>query len=295
MSQIQDKIKLATETAIIAGEESELAAKNFFSSMARWQKVVFYVGLILIVPGYFVAYYGSNAIVKSRYEKNLLQAHAAFAQAKPISTTSVTVLKVTTGQYTAYFQVTNNNLDLVAPSVPYSVDFFNQTGEKIYTAQGNTFLLADQKKYIVIPRIDNREEIASAKLSITEVKWQKRLTVPQVSFKTPAPELYDQTLIDPSQLIAEGSVVNNSPYTIKKIKITFFLYDRSGHVAGVNVRDEGNLLAFGRRAYKQSWPNLTAADISKVEISVDVNTLDQSNLVFTSAQNVPVSDNPDLH
>jgi hypothetical protein len=294
MNQIQDKLKVLSDSTVIAGEESGLAVKNFFSSMARWQKVVFFAGVILIIPGYFAAYYSSQTIVKSHNEKNLLQAHSALGQAKPISATSITVLKVAPNQYTAYFQVTNNNLDLAAPNIPYSIDFFNAAGEKIYTSQGNFFLLADQKKYIVVPRIDNREEIASGKLSITEIKWQKRLAVPQVSFKTPKPDLYDQTF-DSSQLIAEGSVVNDSAYTIKTIKITFLLYNRSGQIVGVNVRDEGNLVPFGRRAYKQSWPNLAAGDISKVEVNVDVNTLDQSNLIFTSSQPVPASNNPDLN
>jgi len=295
MSNIKDRIKVVSESAILAGEESELAAKNFFSSMARWQKAIFLVGIILIVPGYFAAYYGAQTITRSRYEKNLLQAHSAFAQAKPISLTPVTVLKVALNQYTAYFQVTNNNLDLAAPTVPYSIDFSNAAGEKIYTTQGSFFLLPDQTKYIVVPRIDTREAVVSGKLSISEVKWQKRLAIPKVAFKTPKPDLYDQTTTEPFQLIAEGSVINDSPYTIKTITIIFVLFDRSNQAVGVNARTEGNLVPFGRRAYKQSWPNLSAEGISKVEVSVDVNTLDQSNLIFSSVAPVPAADNPDLN
>jgi hypothetical protein len=294
MTQIQDRLKVLSGSAVIAGEESGLAAKSFFSSMARWQKVVFFAGLILIVPAYFAAYYGSQMVVSSRYEKDLLQPHAAFAQAKPLSATSVTVLKVNESQYAAYFQVTNNNLDLAAPSIPYTLDFFNTAGEKIYSSPGTFFLLPDQKKYVITPRIESREEITSAKLTITEVKWQKRLAIPRVSFKTPTPEISDQ-LINPSQLVVEGSVVNDSPYTVKAIKISFLVYDRSGHVVGVSSRDEGNLVPFGRRAYKQNWPGLSATDIAKVEVSVDVNTLDPSNLIFSSSQAVPAADSPDLN
>lgn len=293
MSEIQDKLKVVSETAIIAGEESGLAVKDFFTSMAKWQKRVFIVGLILIIPAYFAAYYSSHYIVKSQYKDKFLEAHAAYSQTKPISATTVTVLKVAQNQYTAYFQVTNNNLDLVAPEVPYSVDFYNASGEKIYTSQGNFFLLADQKKSVVIPRIDTKEEVSTGKLSITDVKWQKRLETPKVSFKTPKPEIYDQTIIDPPQLVVEGSVINDTEYTIKKIKIYFFLYNQSNQIVGVNVRDEGNILAFGRRAYKQTWPILNTETVSRVEVSVDVNTLDPANLIFSSKP-IPASENPDL-
>lgn len=295
MSQIQDRLKVLSETAVIAGEESGLAAKNFFTSMPRWQKILFLACVVLVVPGYFGTYYGTKAIVASRLEKGLLEAHSAFAQVGDIEVGPVSILKVLPGQYAAFFRVTNPNLNLVAPSVPYTVDFYNAAGEKIHASQGSFFLLADQSKQVVIPRIDNREELTEAKLTLGEIKWQKRLTVPEVSFKTPAPDIYDQTSIIPPQLAVEGSVVNDSPYTIKKIRVTFLVYNRSGQIVGVNSRDEGNLIAFGRRAYKQFWPNLSAADVSKIEIAVDVNTLDPSNITYAPTQPVPVSDIPDLN
>ncbi len=295
MSDIQDRVKVAAESALLVGEESGLVLKNFFSGMARWQKYVFYISLLLIVPAYFGAYYAAKAITTARLEPNLLEAHVSYKEIKEVSVTPVKLLKVADNQYAAYFQITNSNLDLVAPEVSYEIELYNTQKEKVQSVTGKLFLLADQSKTIISSRIISTEELTLAKLIMDEVDWQKRLDVPTVSFRTPKPEVYDQTTIIPPQLVVEGSVVNDSEYTVGKIAINFMLYDQTGQLVGVATREERNVAAFGRRAYKQLWTNLNSEQVAKVEVSVDVNTLEKSNIKFSSNEGVPVSSLPELN
>lgn len=294
MSEIQDKLKVAAETAVIAGEESGLAVKGFFSSMAKWQKIVFFVGLLLIVPAYYGAYYASHYFVKSGYEDNLIKAHTAHIETRKVVVTDVVILPVAPNQYTAYFQATNPNLDLGAVNIPYTVNFYNEKNEQINTATGTFYLIPDQKKYVVVSRIDSTEELSKAELIVGDAKWQKKPSLPKVEFKTPRPEVYDLDITTVPQLTVEGSVVNDSEYKIRRTNIVFLVYGNTNKIVGINIREERDIVAFGRRAYKQTWPNLSSTEISKVEVLVDINTMDQSNLEFSSNQSVPVSDIPDL-
>ncbi len=294
MSEIQDKLKVAAETAVIAGEESGLAVKGFFTSMARWQKIVFFAGLILIIPAYYGAYYSSHYFAKSSLNDKLIKAHTAHIETRNVSVTEVTILPVTANQYTAYFQVTNPNLDLGAVNVPYTVDFYNENKEQIYSANGTFYIIPDQKKYVVVPRIDSTEEIAKAEVKLGDVKWQKKPDLPKVEFKTPNPEIFDQDITTVSQLTVEGSIINDSEYKIKKTSIVLLVYGKTNRIVGINVREERDIVAFGRRAYKQTWPNLSSSDISRVEVYTDVNILDKSNLELSSDNLTPVSDIPDL-
>ncbi len=291
MAKIQEQIEVIKGTAVIAAEESGLSAKRFFSSMSKWQKLAFFICAVLIIPGYFASFYVAKTITAAKYKNGLLAAHPAFAESKPISATPVKVFKISENQFTAYFQVTNNNLDLVAPEIPYSVDFYNAASEKVSSYNATFFLLPDQKKFIIVPRVSSTDEIVSAKLNITQAKWQKRLNIPDVSFTTPTPDVYDDDALP--QLVVEGSVINKSAYAIQNIQIVFVLFDKSGNVSTVSARSENNIAAFGRRAYKQLWPGLQASQISKVQVFVDVNTLDTSNLHYEPAGSSS-ADNPEL-
>jgi len=78
--------------------------------------------------------------------------------------------------------------------------------------------------------------------------------------------------------VAQGDFVNNSPYTLSKVRLTFVLFDQNQKIIGVSQRDESTVAPFERRAYKQLWPNMTAGNLSRVDVTADTNTLDPSNL-----------------
>jgi hypothetical protein len=170
----------------------------------------------------------------------------------------------------------NPNLDLATKGVNYTAQFKNTAGEIIATSTGSTLLLPNQKKFIVIPRIETSEAPATGTISIADVAWQKPANLLTVSIRTPEPFLYDQA--NPQTLYAEGAIVNNSPYRLGVVHITFVAYDAAGNIIAVSNRTEQDVVANGRRAYRQPWPGLFRSQVARITVLADTDTLTASNV-----------------
>ena len=90
--------------------------------------------------------------------------------------------------------------------------------------------------------------------------------------------------------MVQGDFLNNSPYTLGKVRLTFVLYNNSGQVVGSSQRDEFTVAPFERRAYKQLWPNAQVPGLARVEVTADTDTLDPNNLSIAATPPSPASD-----
>ena len=87
----------------------------------------------------------------------------------------------------------------------------------------------------------------------------------------------------PPAFVLQGDFFNNSPYELKKVRLTFVLFNPNVQIIGVSQRDESTIKPFERRAYKQLWPNSAVPELGKIDVTADTNTLDENNLTVSSA------------
>jgi hypothetical protein len=168
-------------------------------------------------------------------------------------------------------------------NVPYNFTFYNAQKQQIYQYQGNLFLLPNQTKYVTAPTFTPTEQITYSDFQIPAEKdlpWQKRLNTPIVNLETSIPQNFEQ--ISPLAFVAQGDFVNNSPYTLAKVRLTFVLYDQNQKIIGISQRDEQTVAPFERRAYKQLWPNMTAPNLNHITVTADTDTLNSNNLSVPS-------------
>ncbi len=131
---------------------------------------------------------------------------------------------------------------------------------------------------------------------LPDYAWQKRLNLPQVKFQIASPNLSQQ--FSPPAFVVEGDYVNNSPYLLKSVRLTFVLFDSQNKIIGLSSRDDTTIKPFERRAYKQIWPSISGANINRVEVEADTNTLDSRNITVSGSSgnasdlSRPIQENP---
>lgn len=283
MPLLKEKIELGIE-------ETEFQTQKFFGSMNPFFRWMLILGILAIIPSYFIAKSVSQKIWTARYQQGAVVAKPSFTDAKPPKISNVTLTSLGDNLYSAVVQITNENLDLSANNIPFNFNFYNSQKQLLYSYTDKLYLLPDQKKYLIAPRFSTTEQISFAELKFTQdPKWQKRLSLPQVKLTASTPNSYDQ--ISPQAFVLEGSFVNNSVYTLKEVRLNFVLYDASKKIIGASRRDEFTVAPFERRSYKQLWPNLSAPTLSKAEVTVETNTLDSNNI---SVINIPITPASDL-
>jgi hypothetical protein len=290
MTDIKDTLKVNTQEAILGVEQGGFNFVSEFRAMRKWRRVLTAALAIAIIPGFLLARYGTEQFLSRQYGQKALSAHSAFqASQDPVVGKMTVIRNPSGGNYSAVVQITNPNLDLSASDINYKASFESSGGVVVASSSGTTYLLPNEKKYLVFSRIDSgNSPILSGKISFQEINWQKRLNLPEVKLRATEPVLYDET--SPQNFVAEGSVINESPYQVGSLRLVFLLYNSSGEIIGVSQRDENRVPPFGRRAYKQLWPGLARNQVSRVEIFATTNTLQPSNLSSDAAPNT--SPNP---
>lgn len=259
-------------------QEIILVVLRSFQELSKGKRLVLIICLVAIIPAFFVAKYSSFAFWNWQYKDLRIVAAPAFQSNQELEVAEVEVIRTSDNLYTAFTKVKNPNLDLAFQDGRYELAFFNNSGDLVKTQQGSLFLLPDQEKYIVASNVSSAESIASAKITFSQINWQKKAAIPKITIRTPAPTTYEE--VNPLQFITEGVIVNESPYRLGTVRITFVLYDASGDVIGISERSEFSVRSAERRAYVQRWPSLYESEVFRVEVFAETNSLSGNNLIL---------------
>lgn len=282
MSLFKDKIELELE-------EAEFEAQKRLEDLPLAIRWLFIVSLILIIPAYFIARSISVRYWQGKYKQYEISAKPSFTNPAQPTVSKISLTTTGAGNFAAIASIKNENLDLSLENAPYTFSFFNDKKELVYTARGTFFLLPNQSTYITVPKITTSEKITAANLELPQAPaWQKRIDIPVVKLIASQPNSSNQ--IQPPAFVVEGDVVNDSPYNLGKIHLTFILKDFSQTIVGVSQGDEFTLKPFERRAYKQLWPNISGNNIVDVEVFAETDTLDTTNLILPDQPITPASD-----
>lgn len=270
-------------------EESILVMLRAFQELSRVKRYILAVGVIILIPSYFVAKYASYYIWNYQYRGDIVSARPSFNEAKDLVIGPTSVINLGGEIYSAFAEVENQNLDLSFQKADYEFSFYNSQKAKVSSARGSLFMLPNTKKYVIASRVSSREPVASADLTIGNIFWQKKAVIPSITLRTPEPSIYNS--LNPLELVAEGVVINNSPYRLSNVRLTFVLLNSSGKIIGGSERSEFTVLPNERRAYVQRWPNIYLEEVASIEVFAETNALDGNNLIL---QDLPNSGGSDL-
>lgn len=280
MASLKENIEIQSGGAVLATQEGAYRIKQWYLNLPRWEKGLIIALAILAIPGYFGVRYGTELIMTKQLARESLVAQPSFTDPEPLQVTKATIVENSTGTYSAYVTVTNPNLDLGLPQMSFTFKFFNQAGEQVATYDGDSYILPDEQKLVLAPRVLSEEEISSATFAVDTPTWQKRLSLIDVELRMSEPYVYEE--LSPLGTSAEGSVVNNSEFNIKQATLVLVLYGPNNKILAVTQREEFSLKPFERRAYKLTWPGIIRGQVTKIDLKAYTNVLDESNLTVGS-------------
>jgi hypothetical protein len=274
-----EKLELEKEKLAIGLEEAELDTKDFIASYPRLQKYFLLIIVVLIIPVYFIAKYSVGALYFNNFEKTAINVHSSVFTSLPIQIVDTKILPLGGNNYSAYVLVANPNKDLVAPDFKYVFNFFNFQGQQVsatISTEGHEFLLAGERKYIILPNVTLTDKPYSVKLVLSNPLWQKRLSIPNVVLSASLPAHADQQ--SPPGFIVDGTILNQSGFTLGQVKINAIVFDSFGRIIAVTQSVANTLAPKQQRAYHLYWPMFLQSVVGKIQITPETNILDPNNL-----------------
>jgi len=181
--------------------------------------------------------------------------------------------------YQNFIPTIENNYDLVAeiknPSsiwgaraINYTFYLYDENGENIASRQGSIYILPQETKYIVEPKIYSSEEPWEIELKIEKVFWQKL-----VGFRDMALKIKEKNVQTgeggPNRVY--GVIENNTNYNLNKVELTGVVFDTDNEIIAAGKTEMTTLMIGEDRYFEIGWPYVIDGQVSTYDIRAYVN------------------------
>ena len=192
---------------------------------------------------------------------------------------SIVLARTSAGDFDFAFQVYNPNSDHGASLAVYDLVFKDRNDQELARKKGNSFyILPGQTKYVVIPAIRNKPELAIlASVEITSVGWRNETNVVSINLMNTK----DALTIGPDQPTFETTIFNDSDFDFDNVDVAIIVFDDSDRVITTNTTNIRTLLSQTERYVKVSWP-FTLPQDARVFVEVSTNVFENSNFLQRS-------------
>lgn len=208
-------------------------------------------------------------------------------EAKKINVLWLKTLPVTDSSANKFYdliaKVKNPNLNYSSSEVPYKFEIYNLEGEIIKAYDRSTYILSNQIKYLIIPRVklDNLNDL-SVKISFGDINW-KQLKKQTVSLSDLVIQDKEYSLLENpnetgySQLRA--TLINKTNYDFSKVEIKVLAFNSFKELISVRKTEIDSLSSNEKREFIVTWFNKIDGEVTSLEIEPETNLLDSDNYI----------------
>lgn len=191
------------------------------------------------------------------------------------------------GQYDLVAKVDNVNPNYGLGKFNYSFKLFNDKKQLLVEKQGSSFILPNQKKYIIETNVASGSKPASVELAIEDTPktdW-RRLTN---GFETPDIYVHDKQFkylekqpnkTQNGAAQASGIIKNNSNFDFDKISVSVVLFNEKKEIIGVNKTEAYTIPAGEERYFSTLWFSPLSDDVKSADMLADTNLFSDSNFM----------------
>lgn len=177
---------------------------------------------------------------------------------------SPNIFMTSSGHYTFLARVANVNGDYAAKNFTYNFNVRDESGNTIRTLSGQSFIYANEIKYIVVPNEAFAAPVASADLTITNVSWVPGATVGVV------PNFTFQNLTTgstSSTVVIGGQLLNKDIASFDAVIVVGIFKDANGDPTGASQTEIDNLEVNGGASFSIMYPALEGIDPGNNQIA----------------------------
>lgn len=178
------------------------------------------------------------------------------------------LLALSTGKTALIFGVANPNSTYHAVHFTYHIDVLDRSGTKIEQLDNTDSLYADERKYILEPRLDAQfKNIGSVEVTLTNPEWRSVESRAAPSFSLSG--IMTETV--PNSIRVSGTVTNTSGITARDVTLIAVAYtkDRTRIFASQNILS--SLAGFQNASFTVPFPAdpvFQNVDASRTEVFI---------------------------
>jgi len=181
--------------------------------------------------------------------------------------------------YQNFIPTIENNFDLVAEiknpnsvwgakAINYTFYLYDGSGENIASKQGSIYILPQETKYIVEPKIYSDVTPKTVELKIGNVLWQRLTGFRDMTLKIKEKNI--QTGLDAANRIY-GVIENDTNYNLNKVELTGVVFGANNEITAAGKTEMTTLMIGEDRYFEIDWPYAISSQVFTYDIRAYVN------------------------
>lgn len=159
------------------------------------------------------------------------------------------------GQFksTLLAKITNPSLNYGLNNFEYEFQVFSQFGTLISKFQGDSYILTNESKYLIVPGIDiDHRDVSYVTVSIPSQNWERRANLPDINLK-----FKDLLTLPVSKTVqVSGVLKNDSGSGFSSVSIIGILFDKSDNIINASWTKIDNVRAFSESPFTIFYPTI---------------------------------------
>jgi len=179
--------------------------------------------------------------------------------------------------YDLVAQIKNPNIYLGGEILNYEFDLYDNNDQLIGTKTGNTYILPQETKYIVEPRIFSEKIVSKMEFKIQNVSWKKLSAISNLEIRTK--NIAYQKFDTNSKFV--GFVENKTSYDLGTIEVVGILFDVNNKIIAVSKTLMNTVLMNETRGFEMNWPYQIPSEVKSFDARAYTNIFLDENFIKT--------------
>jgi hypothetical protein len=174
-----------------------------------------------------------------------------------LSSSIVSTLVTGSGQDTYLVQVVNSNVNYGAALINYAVDFYDASDTILQSIPGQSFIYANQDKYILIPNQSIPQTYDHMAFTITNADWLPSSTIGTDPGVAPGGFALQnvQAITASTTVSVGGQITNTSIASFEQVVIMVLFKDVNGNIVGASQTELNSVEAGESTNFSVIYPN----------------------------------------
>lgn len=204
-------------------------------------------------------------------------------QREPLEVVYQEALFTSENNFDLIAEINNPNNDWGAKSVGYNLNVYNEQDENIFSKQGFFYILPQESKYIVEPKIYLEEKPQKIEFEIISTSWQKLS-----GFRDLALRIRDKKIQTGEGIQARVSAVvtNSTNYDLNRIELVGIIFNANKKILAVGRTEMTTLLRNENRYFEINWPHSIGEENVFFEIKTYTDVFSPENFIDVQGRGV---------
>ena len=168
-------------------------------------------------------------------------------------------------------EIRNLNSDWGVSSFEYNFDLYNESGRLILSREGSAYILPQETKYIIEPRVYLVEKPVRSELKLKNIIWKESRNFSSSELKVRDEKLGADILF--------GVVENRTNYDLNKVELVGVIFGANNEIIAAGKTEVNTLLRGENRYFEINWPNQINEEVVSYEIKAYTDVFSPDNFI----------------